>query len=385
MFPDFLELFGVDLFGLQFERGFWLVGLAFALWGLWGGIVQVKDGERDAGWLRVVISAAALLWVGYYAAMAWFAADSYQLLFTEELVIHTYAFCIVSGFLTGTWLTAREGIRVGLQASKILDIAFWCLISGLIGSRLVFMLVSAQDYVDACVDPGKVGLAEADCFKAFKFWEGGLVFFGAFLGAALTLAIYTKRHKIPFRKLADTAIPALALGQFFGRLGCLGAGCCWGEVCTSGWGVVFKTGEMPYKDALNRYFEHDPTVGNRLYELGQTLPLHPVQLYESMGELCIFVILILFRSHKRIHGGVFALWMVLYGFFRTVTEITRGDKIRGYLFELTIAPVNKLLRIPATHPTFFTTSQIVGLVVGFAGIGLFVWFRRQAGRELPLV
>ena len=178
MYNDFLELFGIDLVGLDFERAFWLLCIVFAGWGIVSGIAIVRDGDKADGALRIVLSVAGIIWTGYYAIGAWFSPGSYQLFFEKELVLHTYAVAIVTGFLGGTWIAAREGGRVGIPPGKMLDLAFWSLIAGLVGARLLFILVSVGDYVDACFAPEKVGLGKSDCTMILRFWEGGLVFYG---------------------------------------------------------------------------------------------------------------------------------------------------------------------------------------------------------------
>lgn len=413
MYRDFLEAFGIDLFGVAFERVIWLMGLVLGLWGLWGALAHLREGRPDAAALRGVVSLGALVFFGYYAYEAFFAA-SYAYFFKEEVVIHTYALAIVTGFLLAAWVAAREGRRVGIEPGLVLDMSFWALIFGMLGARLLFIIVSHDVYIAACTDPASLatldpGLhqrlgGQRDCLLVFKFWEGGLVFYGAFLGAATTVWLFARHHKIKPLLLLDTTMPSLALGQAFGRLGCLGAGCCWGNVSTSGWGVRYFGGgggepQMPVADAVMRLRRGEPVepgfleglsdAARAAIERGDPLPssalvdvhtafIHPTQLYESMGELGIFLALVLWRPHKRIHGELLALWMTFYGFWRTLTEMTRGDKVRGYATEVVVEPLNELLHLPAGHATFLTTSQIIGLALGFSGLALFVWLRRRA-------
>jgi phosphatidylglycerol:prolipoprotein diacylglycerol transferase len=55
-----------------------------------------------------------------------------------------------------------------------------------------------------------------------------------------------------------------------------------------------------------------------------------VQLYESFGELALFLVLVLaVRPRKRFHGQVLAAWLLLYAILRTVSELFRGDVERG--------------------------------------------------------
>jgi phosphatidylglycerol---prolipoprotein diacylglyceryl transferase len=88
-------------------------------------------------------------------------------------------------------------------------------------------------------------------------------------------------------------------------LGCFFAGCCYGKPTAKPWGVIFK----------------DPAS---LAPLG--IPLHPVQIYESIGNLLIGLFLWLQLSRRKHEPGqVFWIYVLLYGALRFAMEILRGD------------------------------------------------------------
>jgi phosphatidylglycerol:prolipoprotein diacylglycerol transferase len=243
-----------------------------------------------------------------------------------RLPVHTYGLLIAVGFLAGIWLAQREARRRGQDAERIADLAFWVLVAAVAGSQVYFILVNWGDYFG----PGRF-LAETPLgrFPRFLlFWQNGLVFYGGFIGATLTAWWYMRRHRMPFLAYADTLIPSVAFGHFLGRLGCFFAGCCWGGV-THGhvpWAVSFPPESLAYQTFQAR---PDPlqylAAGG-----GGTLPLHPTQLYESFGELALFLGLVLWiRPRKRFHGQVLASWLVAYAVLRTTVELFRGDVERG--------------------------------------------------------
>ena len=69
-----------------------------------------------------------------------------------------------------------------------------------------------------------------DCLAWAKFYNGGLAYYGGLVGGTWGVAIIARRDKLPFRKLADMTAIGVAMGLFFGRIGCFLAGCCYGEV-----------------------------------------------------------------------------------------------------------------------------------------------------------
>lgn len=131
------------------------------------------------------------------------------------------------------------------------------------------------------------------------------MFFGGFIGGFLAAVFYLQKEKIPILHVADLIAPAIALGQFFTRIGCFLNGCCFGLPSTLPWAIKFPAhcaaGASP--------------VGDQ--------PLHPTQLYSSLFGLLLFFFLknILFKPHRR--GEVFALYLIFSGGFRFGIDFIR--------------------------------------------------------------
>lgn len=266
--------------------------------------------------------------------------------------LHTYGLMIAIGFLVGMQLAAREARRIDVSKEGgfdqfVLDLTFWILVTSIAGARILFIVVEWNDVYAR--EPTKI----------FKIWEGGFVFYGGFLAAVGFSIYYCKRKGRSFLVVADSLIPSVALGHFFGRLGCLAAGCCWGVEVSPDFalGVQFPDGALA----------HSSMVRSGVIPPGAefTPHLHPVQLYESLGELGIFFILIIARSFKRFHGQVLLSYLFLYPILRTTLESIRGDKERGEypLLGLTVS-----------------TSQIISVLIALVAISLVVILSRRIRR-----
>jgi len=244
----------------------------------------------------------------------------------KSLPLHTYGLLIATAFVVGIWLAQREGKRHGQDPERIADLSFWILVAALVGSRVFYIAVNAHDYFGA---GAFVTLANGVRIpRLLAFWEGGLVFYGGFIGAALTAWWVLRRHGMAFLPFADTLIPSVAFGHFLGRLGCFGAGCCWGGACDAHlpWAARFPPESMAYQSLSQRPDAASLLSPDRLH----TIPLHPTQLYESLGELVLFALLVLVvRPNKRFHGQALAAWLMAYAVLRTVVETFRGDLERG--------------------------------------------------------
>lgn len=257
-----------------------------------------------------------------------------------RLPLHTYGLLIATGFVVGIWLAQREGKRRGQDPEAIADLSFWILVSALIGARVYFILVNWHDYFDPSTFLATTAIGRIP--RVLAVWEGGLVFYGGFIGAVVAAAVYLRRHRMNFLAVADTLIPGLAIGHFFGRLGCFAAGCCWGDVAQSKlpWAASFPPESLAFQTFAGRANPGSFLSADHLH----TLPLHPTQLYESFGELGLFAFLVLVvRPRKAFHGQVLATWLLLYAILRSVVESFRGDVERGVVLGLGVGTWTSLV------------------------------------------
>lgn len=238
------------------------------------------------------------------------------------LTIHTYGVLVAAGFLLGLALAIRQAKKEGIPADKIVDLGFYILISALIGSRLFFVVINAEHYLRNPID-------------IVKIWEGGLVFYGGILLAIPTAHWYIKKNKLGVWSTADIFAPSIAIAHAIGRLGCFSAGCCYGKPAEGlPWAVTFT----------------DPEC---LARLG--MPLHPTQLYESLGELINFLILITLRRYKSFNGQLFFTYLLLYSVLRFIIEFFRGDVDRGL--------ITSSISFPQGISILIFLIAIIGLVV----------------------
>jgi phosphatidylglycerol:prolipoprotein diacylglycerol transferase len=287
----------------------------------------------------------------------------------REIALHTYGLLIAAGLAIGIAVAHREGRRRGLDGGRVLDLAFWLTVSGLVGSRLAYGLVNARDFARACRDGG--GSWWHDCTRLFQVWEGGLVFYGGVAAAAAVAWAFARRQGWSFGDVGDLFAPALAIGHAFGRLGCFAAGCCFGKETASRLGVAFPRGSVAF-DVLESAGAIPPGSG-------ETPPLHPTQLYEAAGELALFALLCALRPRlRRRPGALLLVYLGLYAILRFVVEIYRGDVLRGFLVAFETPRLAAWLGLPPAEPIFFSVGQLGSLVVVAAvAVALARW--RQVG------
>lgn len=214
------------------------------------------------------------------------------------LTIHTYGVLVAAGFLLGLALAVKQARKEDIPPNKIVDLGFYMLLSALIGSRLFYVMINAGHYIKNPLD-------------VFKVWEGGLVFYGGLLFTVPIALWYMKKNALSVWSTADLFAPSLAIGHAIGRIGCFYSGCCYGKPAEGlPWAVIFTD---PQSLAL---------IG---------VPLHPTQLYESLGEFIIFFMLIILRKYKSFNGQLFITYIILYSVLRFIIEFYRGDVARGFI------------------------------------------------------
>ncbi len=243
-----------------------------------------------------------------------------------NLHIYAYGFFIVLGFAIATVLAVlkirKSNIRISLENAA--DLFFYTALSGFLGSRMFFVLINFEVY-------------RQHPWQIFKIWEGGLVFYGGLIPAAMVAFGYMRWRRLPLWKLADLISPLIALGLSFGRTGCFFAGCCFGKETSLPWAIVFKNPESLAR--LN-------------------VPLHPTQLYDAVNGLAIFLFLSWMEKKKTFDGQIFWLFLFLYSITRFFIEMFRGDP-RGVLFG-----------------NFLSTSQGIGVLLAISSLFMLFYMEK---------
>ncbi|MCX6997361.1 MAG: prolipoprotein diacylglyceryl transferase [Kiritimatiellaeota bacterium] len=221
----------------------------------------------------------------------------------------------------------RLALRTGRPSGFGSELGFWTILAGILGARLAYVLANASEFI-------------SHPLEILRMDHGGLVYYGGFIGGGLAVLLFARARREPLWALADFAITGIPLGHAFGRIGCLLNGCCFGAPTGLPWGVCFPG-------------THD----------SHGLPVHPTQIYESVFNLALYGVLLLFYLRGRRAGAptgrVLALYLLLYPPFRFLVEFLRGDE-----------------RLQALG---LNVAQEVSLALFAAGVAL--WFLRARQRR----
>lgn len=212
--------------------------------------------------------------------------------------IHTYGFLIAVGFILAIATIRKLATLSKLDVERTIDLAFWVLLVGFIGSRILFVITQWQNF-------------RHDLLGIFRVWEGGLVFLGGPLLVVPFSIWYIKKYKLPGWKTFDVSMPGLVIAHAFGRLGCLASGCCYGKPTHTDFGIVL------YSELV------DPSL--------RGIKLHPTQLYESTALFILYFGMLWVYKKRKFDGQVALTYYLGYPIIRSIVEIFRGDQVRGFV------------------------------------------------------
>jgi phosphatidylglycerol:prolipoprotein diacylglycerol transferase len=219
-------------------------------------------------------------------------------------------------------------------AETIQDLMLWVIMGLILGGRLGYVLFYNFSYY--AHHPWEI-LLPFDFSGGIHFVGiSGMSFHGGAVGAIFAGAIFCRRRRIDFWRLADLFCPAIPLGYTFGRIGNFINGELYGRATTVSWGMVFP---------------NDP----------EGLLRHPSQLYEAFLEgIVLFIVLWTLRKKSPFDGFLLAAYFIGYGLVRFFIEFYRQpDAQLGYYFG------------------FLTMGQILCFIMISCGAGLLLYRKNK--------
>ncbi len=232
------------------------------------------------------------------------------------LAVRWYGLLIALGVLVGASWGLRAAERRGLDTDRLLDMALWLVIAGVVGARLVYVVTSPSAYFG----PG------GDWVDVFKVWEGGISIHGGVLGVMLAAWLYCRRHGLNVWAYLDVMTPVGVLGIMGGRIGNIMNGTDTGGRLTD-WAIGFHWPEPGTQTlgALGRV-----VFGENLWQFAppacSTVPagaacvVHFTQVYGFLvGFVLLFIVAWALRRDLPA-GNVFWLFVLWYSVLRSVME-----------------------------------------------------------------
>lgn len=232
------------------------------------------------------------------------------------LKIYSYGFMIGIGIICAVLLFLKRGTKRGYNEDKLFNATILTVILGILGGKLLYVITEWKLVIQ---DPSII----------FRDFGNGFVIYGAILGGALGIILYSLKYKWSILELGDLIIPGVALAQGFGRIGCLLAGCCYGAETSCSIGIVFPEGSLA-------------PAG---------VPLYPTQIFSSIFDFALAVFLLWYGNKNKEKGKTLSMYMIIYSIGRFFVEFLRND--------------------PRGNVGLLSTSQFISIFILIAGILLY--------------
>lgn len=239
------------------------------------------------------------------------------------ITVHGYGLMIAIGVIAAFFVAEYRAKRIGLDAQQVFPLGIACLIGGIVGAKVLYYITDLKNII-------------ADPSILLDFGDGFVVF-GGILGGIFAGYLFCRFRKLRFLKYFDLVMPSIALAQGFGRIGCLLAGCCYGEETKSTFSIVFQNSLI---------------APNHVH-------LIPTQPISSALDFVHFFILLFLAKRVKADGQIAGFYLIFYSAGRFVIEFFRGDLIRGTVGIL-------------------STSQFISIFTFAAGIAVVVICGRRA-------
>lgn len=259
-----------------------------------------------------------------------------------------YGLIIGIGVMAGLLAVTRIAKKTGQNPDDYWDLAIWGILFGVVGARLYYVAFSWDDYKD-------------NLLNIFKLRSGGLAIYGGVIAAYITLYVWCRIKKKSMALVGDTAMPGLILGQAIGRWGNFMNREVFGDYYNGLFSMQFPISDVrDPSDITEKIASHIPAGANYIN-------VHPTFLYESVWNLLVFVLLLVYRKHKKFDGEICLLYLGGYGIGRFIIEGIRTDTL---FVPGTTVPVSQVLAL--------------GMVVAAIGIDILVRVRlkkRTVGKK----
>lgn len=342
------------------------------------------------------------------------------------LPIQAWGTMLFVAMACGVALSMYRARRVGLDPELILSLAVWCMVWGILGARVFYVIEYWPKFQ-------KASWGET-LFAVINLTQGGMVVYGSLLAGGAALLAFIWRHRLPALAMTDLIAPGAVLGVALGRIGCFLNGCCYGGLSELPWSVQFPQGSPPFIDQVQQgqlrihglSFEGRggdrpviaavepgspaerkglqpgqtilaingkkvPDVESAQWELmnlyGEGTPIavrvdgeardakwtitgvqrslrvHPAQLYSLIDGLLLCLFLLAYEPYQRRVGELTAWVLVLHPISRFLLEVIRVDE-------------------SAVFNTQMSISQNISIAIFAGGVCLWIYLLSRPPREV---
>ena len=258
--------------------------------------------------------------------------------------IMLYGVIIGVGVVLAFLLISKVAKRDGQNPDDFYDMGIYTLIFGVLGARIYYVIFAWEYYKD-------------DLLSIFNIRQGGLAIYGGVIAGVATVFIWSKIKKKNVFEMLDTAFTGVLVGQIMGRWGNFTNREVFGGYTDSLFAMRIPVKAVRSRDITAALYDHIPAGANYIQ-------VHPTFLYESVCNLILLGIILLYGKKKAFKGECALMYLGGYGIIRFVIEGIRVDQ----------------LLIPGTH---IPVSQLLGICLFIGAVVTDIAVRLKMKKDMP--
>ncbi len=228
-----------------------------------------------------------------------FFEDFSTFLTIGPFTITWYAVCILIGAIIAYMIGKYRFKQCGYRTDILSDYFINLLLLGIIGARVWYVIFTFDEFY------------ASNPLEVFAIWHGGLAIQGGIFAGLIYSYYFFKKNNIPFLIAGDCIMPGVLIAQACGR-----------------WGNFFN--HEAYGSSVSLEFLQSLHLPNFIIDnmYIQGAYHHPTFLYESLGNiLCFLIIILIIRRFQKHQGVQFFSYFLCYGIVRFFVEGLRTDSL----------------------------------------------------------
>ena len=222
------------------------------------------------------------------------------------ITLHSYTLLHIAALIVAAILLRHELRRNNYDRYLYIKVIVVAACTMFVGGKIYYILARWDEFL-----PNK---------STVIFGMSGFGWYGAFILGCFSIALTLRIMKMPILRIFDIIAPIIPISYAIGRIGCFLGGCCHGGPSKLPWAMSFPYGQYP-----------------------DYVRVHPTQLYDSVANFLIFLILWRLRGKEFQGGTKIGLYLICAGISRFVIEIYRlNPKV---ILELTVPQIISILSV----------------------------------------
>lgn len=270
-----------------------------------------------------------------------------------------YGIVIAIAMIAGYLVAQYQANRTRQNPEYYMDFAIVAIIFSVICARLYYVAFEWDNFKD-------------DPLSILNLRTGGLAIYGGIIGAIISAIVYSRRKKLNLGLFTDTAVVGLLTGQIIGRWGNFFNREAFGSYTKGFTRMLVNVKDVWWQfkpesseASIRSYYEGKTAALEKVLEIrnntvvvdGETyISVHPTFLYESVLNLILLIIILVYTKKKKADGELFFMYVAGYGAIRFFVEGLRSDQLLLW-------------------GTGLAVSQLLSVIMFIAGVVMIIYLR----------